>query len=91
MVVTCVVECVSADTYRCHLIDEFRQGGIRAQVGGVLLQEFQLFMEAVLVFLAAVPAATQRAEQHLPSLAPPLKNHHLSRVPKPKLLQCIIN
>lgn len=71
---------VSAVSYWGHLVVEFWQCGIRAQIGGVFLEELQLFVKPVLIFFTAIPATTHRAVQRLTSLAPPLKNHHLKVV-----------
>lgn len=63
--------------YRGHLVVEFRQRGVSCEVGGVTLEQLQLFMKPVFILFAAVPAAAHGTEQDLAGLAPPLKDHHL--------------
>lgn len=63
--------------YRGHLVVELRQRGVRCEVGGVILEQLQLFMKPVFILFAAVPAAAHGTEQDLAGLAPPLKDHHL--------------
>lgn len=63
--------------YRGHLVVELRQGGVRCEVGGVTLEQLQLFIKPVFILFAAVPAAAHGPEQDLAGLAPPLQNHHL--------------
>lgn len=68
---------LSAVSYWGHLVVELWQRGIGAQIGGVFLKKLKLFVKPVLIFFTAIPATAHRAVQHLTSLAPPLKNHHL--------------
>lgn len=63
--------------YGGHLVVELRQGGVRCEVGGVTLEQLQLFIKPVFILFAAVPAAAHGTEQDLAGLAPPLKDHHL--------------
>lgn len=63
--------------YRGHLVVEFWQGGIRTEVGGVILKQFQLFVEPVFILFTAVPATAHGTVQGLAVLGPPLEDHHL--------------